>query len=697
MFKSIRTRIALSAGLAMAFTLLIAMGMTTNAFTKVNQEITEKVKTQLTEATIANLQATASEQGKIISTQLFPVLANLSQVRSIIELSAESQLGADTIVKQFTAALEAQDKAVFAGYMVWEEKTWPLETEVGASDAMNSKGYLAPFFSPNSNNSFDAVAMESFSNTALNSNGERTDDWHLMPYETGNTFVMEPYMYPVRGKKELITTISQPLKLDNKIIGSLGFDLSLIELQGQSEALAENLFDGEGSIIISSWKGAMLANSRDSVNVGKKVPSELYSRWSKIQSLATQNDIGMLTIGDQEYAITSVDTSGAAWIVMVSVPTNKLTQSVATFENWSSEQNSGAIEQGVIAGLIAAIVGIAVMGVIANSLGKILINLVERFKDVAQGDGDLTYRIEVKGKDETAQLAFWFNTFLERMQGMLRTVMDTAEQVDRSATAGQERAATSKDQLNIQVNEVNSLATAINEMSATAQEVASSAVQAAAAASQVQSNSLNGMGRMDNAASAVDDLALQVNNAQHQTQSLAESSAAIQGILTEIGGIAEQTNLLALNAAIEAARAGEAGRGFAVVADEVRNLATRTQSSTEEIRSMLARLEQETQSIVVLMQQSQQQAVDTKEETQAAQQALAEINQAIDVINDMNNQIASAAEEQSLVAEEINRNVVVINDTAVDVMDSMSSSVSISGELTEKATDLHDELNKFKI
>ncbi|MCV5388000.1 methyl-accepting chemotaxis protein, partial [Escherichia coli] len=161
------------------------------------------------------------------------------------------------------------------------------------------------------------------------------------------------------------------------------------------------------------------------------------------------------------------------------------------------------------------------------------------------GEGDLTYRIEVKGKDETAQLAHWFNTFLARIQEMLLTVMATADQVDKNASEGQARAAASRDQLNVQVNEVNSLATAINEMSATAQEVANSAVQAAAAASQVQSNSANGMSRMDNAASAVDNLASQVNDAQHQTQNLVASSTAIQGILSEIGGIADQTNLLA--------------------------------------------------------------------------------------------------------------------------------------------------------
>lgn len=261
MFNSIRTRIAVSAGGAMAFTLLIAMGMTTDAFTDVNKQVNEKVKAQLTDATSTDLQNTAIQQGLNIATQLDPVLANLKQVRSIIELSSETNASADLIVKQFTAALEAQNKAVFAGYMVWQDKTWPHQVTLNPEEGFNSQGYLAPFFSPNDQNSFDAVAMESFSNTELNSSGERKDDWHLMPYETGKTFVMEPYFYPVRGKQELITTISQPIKQDGKIIGSLGFDLSLYELQNQSEQSARNLFDGKGKILITSWKGITLANS----------------------------------------------------------------------------------------------------------------------------------------------------------------------------------------------------------------------------------------------------------------------------------------------------------------------------------------------------------------------------------------------------------------------------------------------------
>ncbi|EDK29603.1 putative methyl-accepting chemotaxis protein [Vibrionales bacterium SWAT-3] len=317
MFNSIRTRIAVSAGGAMAFTLLIAMGMTTSAFTDVNKQVTEKVKLQLTDATITDLQNTALQQGLNISNQLNPVLANLKQARSIIELSSETDASADLIVKQFTAALEAQNKAVFAGYMVWENKTWPQQTDLNGEINLdselgfNSQGYLAPFFSPNDQNSFDAVAMESFSNTELNSNGERKDDWHLMPYQTGKTFVMEPYFYPVRGKQELITTISQPIKQNGKIIGSLGFDLSLHELQSQSEGLARHLFDGQGRILITSWKGITLANSSAGNMVGKKVSPALEKEWSRVQSIAKQSGAGLVTFGGEEYAITAIETSDA--------------------------------------------------------------------------------------------------------------------------------------------------------------------------------------------------------------------------------------------------------------------------------------------------------------------------------------------------------------------------------------------------
>lgn len=381
---------------------------------------------------------------------------------------------------------------------------------------------------------------------------------------------------------------------------------------------------------------------------------------------------------------------------MVSIPTEVLQQEITDFNHFSNELSQQALSNGLLSGLMSSIIGIVLIFFIAKSIGTTLINLTNHFENIAQGDGDLTQRINVASKDEIGQLAFWFNTFIEKIQNTLHNAKETAELVSQSSANTMTETEKSQIKLQSQVNEVTQLATAINEMSATAQEVASSALQAATAASQIQASSEDGQKIMNNAAASVEELASFINEAQEQVVNLAASSNDIQKILLEIGGIAEQTNLLALNAAIEAARAGEQGRGFAVVADEVRNLASRTQSSTQEINSMLVILQQNTQSIVTVMDSSQKQALATREETLIAQQNLQEISSAILVANDMNNQIASAAEEQSSVSEEINRNVTSINEAANEVLTDMHNSLNDTAELTKESHSLTQKLSAFK-
>ncbi len=381
---------------------------------------------------------------------------------------------------------------------------------------------------------------------------------------------------------------------------------------------------------------------------------------------------------------------------MVSIPSNVLQKEITDFNSLSHELSNDALSNGLLSGLISSIIGIAIIFILARQIGNSLMNLTSRFENIAQGDGDLTQRINIDSKDEIGQLAFWFNSFIEKVQNTLHNAKDTAELVSQSSMNTMAETEKSQVKLQNQVNEVTQLATAINEMSATAMEVASSALQAATAASQIQTSSEDGQKIMDRAAASVEELAQFINEAQEQVVNLSASSNDIQNILAEIGGIAEQTNLLALNAAIEAARAGEYGRGFAVVADEVRNLASRTQTSTQEINNMLGVLQQNTQSIVTVMDNSQKQALSTKEETLIAQENLKEISSAILVANDMNNQIASAAEEQSSVSEEINRNVTSINEAANEVLCDMQTSLKDTEELTKESHSLTEKLNEFK-
>uniref|UniRef100_UPI00389AFED0 methyl-accepting chemotaxis protein n=1 Tax=Pseudomonas laurentiana TaxID=2364649 RepID=UPI00389AFED0 len=248
-----------------------------------------------------------------------------------------------------------------------------------------------------------------------------------------------------------------------------------------------------------------------------------------------------------------------------------------------------------------------------------------------------------------------------------------------------------------QYREVDQVATASHEMSATAHDVARSAAQAADAARGADQATREGLGVINQTTRAIDDLARDMTRAMSQVEGLSASSEQIGSVLEVIRGIAEQTNLLALNAAIEAARAGEAGRGFAVVADEVRNLARRTQESVEEIRQVIEGLQTGTRDVVASMHSSHQQAQGSVAQVEQAVAALRRIGDAVTVISDMNLQIASAAEEQSSVAEEINRNVATIRDVTESLSGRADESAQVSQALNRLANQQQSLMEHFRV
>ncbi|WP_371914062.1 MULTISPECIES: methyl-accepting chemotaxis protein [Pseudomonas] len=248
-----------------------------------------------------------------------------------------------------------------------------------------------------------------------------------------------------------------------------------------------------------------------------------------------------------------------------------------------------------------------------------------------------------------------------------------------------------------QFREVDQVATASQEMSATAHDVANSAAMAADAARGADGATRDGLNVIDNTTRLIDELASDMSSAMSQVEGLAASSEQIGSVLEVIRGIAEQTNLLALNAAIEAARAGEAGRGFAVVADEVRNLAKRTQDSVEEIRQVIEGLQNGTRDVVGAMSNSHRQAQDSVSQVEQAVAALKRIGDAVSVITDMNLQIASAAEEQSAVAEEINRNVAGIRDVTESLSSQAQESAQVSQSLNKLANHQQGLMDQFRV
>jgi methyl-accepting chemotaxis protein len=311
--------------------------------------------------------------------------------------------------------------------------------------------------------------------------------------------------------------------------------------------------------------------------------------------------------------------------------------------------------------MVVAAVLLLVFGVIGVWLSNAFLRPLQQIKanldDIAGGEGDLTRRLPVTSEDELGQLAGSFNRFVEKVHGLVRQIVEMTGQLTELVGQVSEQAQRSEQAMGQQRHETDQVATAINEMSAAAHEVAKSAQNAAEAAQQTDREGQAAKSVVDGSIQRIHSLVEDIRSSGVSLDNLQQDVLSIVSVLDVIRSIAEQTNLLALNAAIEAARAGEAGRGFAVVADEVRALASRTQQSTQEIQGMIDRLQQGTQQSVTSMRRSSDAGELTSEQANKAGESLDAIAQLIATINAMNAQIASAAEEQTAVAEEINRSV----------------------------------------
>jgi len=349
----------------------------------------------------------------------------------------------------------------------------------------------------------------------------------------------------------------------------------------------------------------------------------------------------------------------------------------------------------MVVGLVVAVaLGIGLTQDTLRRLGGEPAYALEVVNRVAEGD--LGVPIKLRPGDASSLLA-GLARMLEAMRGLLGEVAGIGTQV---ASAAEQLFATSeheRDQVRRQQNETDKVATAINQMTATVENVAHHAADAARAARETDKEADAGAQVVEQTVNAIETVARDLEAASQVIARLSEDSREIGAVLDVIRGVAEQTNLLALNAAIEAARAGEAGRGFAVVADEVRTLASRTQASTRDIQEKIERVQSGSASAVEAMEQGRARARESVAQARRAGESLLTINGSISTINDMNTQIASAAEQQSAVAEEINRNIHSISQVVEETASGANQIADASGELSRLAAQLQDRLRQFRL
>ena len=707
---SIQLKITLLAGLCLTFIVTLLVGASLFQSTRSAELVRSASSDMLKSSAKLRLQARGELQairiqryfmdsyqyGKGISEQIL-FLRDQAQKRFLDAFDLREDL-----TRQVRSSLEA-NPSLLGLYLVFEpnaldgkDELFTDQTELGSND----QGRFSLYWSQPTPGTLESESMneEMLADTKVGPSGDPYNAWYTCPRDSRMTCVLEPYFDVVGGKQVLMTSIAFPLELDGKVIGVIGVDISLDSLQQLSQQANRELYAGEGHISIFSPAALLAGHSRDAGQLSAPVDKAYGADAAALRTLIGNGQAAELQHGDMMRVLQPFKPIPDAkpWSVLLEVPEQVLLGPALQLEQQLDSRRTTDSSLSLLIGLAAVIAGLLLMWLTARGVTRPILGVAAMLKDIASGEGDLTRRLDYARQDELGELAGWFNRFLDKLQPVIadvkRSVQDARGTADQSAAIASQTSAGMQQQF----REVDQVATAFQEMSATAHDVAHNAAQAAEAARSADQASREGLGVIGQTTASIELLANEMNVAMQEVEGLASSSEQIGSVLEVIRSIAEQTNLLALNAAIEAARAGEAGRGFAVVADEVRNLAKRTQDSVEEIRQVIEGLQSGTKEVVSTMHSSHRQAQGSVAQVEQAVAALQRIGQAVSVITDMNLQIASAAEEQSSVAEEINRNVASIRDVTEAISSKAEESAQVSQNLNRLANHQQGLMDQFR-
>ncbi|MCR9548971.1 methyl-accepting chemotaxis protein [Vibrio antiquarius] len=385
------------------------------------------------------------------------------------------------------------------------------------------------------------------------------------------------------------------------------------------------------------------------------------------------------------------------WVLGTGVYIDDIDQQVAMHRELKTQELKEHTLSAVLISVIGLIITSVLTSIVVSKGIQPLQHVAASLKDVAAGGGDLTARLKVESQDEVGEVAAAFNEFMDKLHPLMQDIHRSATTVQTVSQSLNTQTSQASGQMQDHCLETDKVVTAVTQMSMTAKEVASNTNATAQAIEDANSQVTEAQREVEQAIEGITELVREIDSTSDAISELSLQTEKITKVLDVIGEIAEQTNLLALNAAIEAARAGEQGRGFAVVADEVRSLASRTQNSTHEIGDMLKQLQNGVSRAVSTMSVSQKRGVKTAEESALIQQSLSGVHHSIGTIRDMGIQTASAAEEQSAVAEDINQNLVAIQQIVNNINETLQHAESISTQLSQSGTEIHGLVGNFKL
>ncbi|MGL5472326.1 MAG: methyl-accepting chemotaxis protein [Shewanella sp.] len=669
-----------------------------------NVELSHQVQETLQIETHDKLAARAGEYGEMVAGFINEAYRIPYSFAGIVESTAEEQpLKRDRLELAIAAVLK-KNIQVSSMYAQFEANGYDgLDSEflnVNVSHSVASSGVLEIYYTRNDDGTVEHHQVDDSSEKykeSLNEFGIRESEWYLCAKETLKPCLMEPYLYEITpGNTALMTSLTVPAVKNKQFIGVVGVDVNLPVFQVLIDKLSKSLYDGQAKVTLLSTRGLVVAASHYSKKarpLAESIDPKLAS-----QIIALHKNGGYM-LNDNEIIVAypiNIPLAKAEWSLAIQVPKSMALKSSIELNDKMDEMATSLGSILLIVGLAVSILAVVTISIVIRSVIAPLRLIQGRVENLASADGDLTQSIEVDSHAELIALGKGFNSFIHKLKDLISELKALAGQTQEESLSSAKIAELTRDSVHRQYGEIESVVTAVNEMSATALEVAKASEQTAAETEAMSRNVRLSEDSLTKAMDYVTTMSQESMQAKVAVSKVAESSTNISRILEVISSIAAQTNLLALNAAIEAARAGEQGRGFAVVADEVRALASKTQSSTDDISVLIDALQKEVHSASAIIDKGAERAQMAVSQTE---QALTSLNSMVSQIEEISAQvthIAAAAEEQSAVTEEVNRNITGISDSASELARLAGEAQQSSVVLADLVKQQHQQLGKLK-
>ncbi len=702
---SVQWKITLLSGFCILFVAISLIGFTLVSSTSNQKIIQIQSSKSVADKSESLLMSEANTQASIVQKYLDEAAYRaemLAESILFLQLNAEDNFTSSELLRVSVSELLKRSVQNFDNMHAAFTTFMPdmLDSEDGnyidaSYVSSNDKGRFSPYWYKNDSNeaTLSIKTEKQLNDKSALSNGQDKNSWYTCSIDNKRMCIIDPYLSNDAGVGSLVTTITVPLRKQGEIIGVTGIDLKIDILKQFAQQADQALFNGAGEVQIVSSNALLVAADGNTPTFSKLTSQPQLQQW--LSAGVTQSKWS----ADQQFltVFMPIKLHAINWGIIITMPREEVLADALSLNNLIEQQVAQTLKVQVLTSLVVTLIGLIIIWFASLKLVDPIKNVALRLKDIASGEGDLTQRLEVSSADEVGELAIWFNRFLDKIQDTIKDVISTSDALSKTSKEAKNIAEQSRKGSESQFKEVDMVATASEEMTQTSALVLENADKAAVMASEAEKLTESGHLVVQQSANSMQELVEKMAMAVPIANALDKNSVNISDILSVIEGISAQTNLLALNAAIEAARAGEQGRGFAVVADEVRQLAQRTHDSIDQIRVVIEQLQLGTRSVTSAITEGNQLALETATQVTQAVSCLGDISLFFVDIERMSNEIVNAASEQNSVSSEVNGNVSNIRDLSQVILESSTEAEKIGQDIAKLSAQQQQLMKQFKV